>query len=293
MSSIYDFNILAAPLHCAQIDLSPYARWSPNGITVSGGHGQGSELSQLNHPYGLYVDDNKIIYVADYENHRIVAWPPGATYGQVVAGGNGPGQGLHQLNKPTDVIIDHATESLLICDCLNRRVVRWPLRGGIRGEILLRDINCRGLTMDDCGFLYVSDVRKHEVRRWQVGKARGTVVAGGNGQGLRLNQLNFPTYLFVDRNYTIYVSDSCNHRVVKWIKGITEGIVVAGGHGQGENVNQMSHPQGVIVDEVDTVYVADSWNYRIMRWPRGATQGTVVAGGNDAGPQTNQLNLLE
>ncbi|CAF5109912.1 unnamed protein product, partial [Rotaria sp. Silwood1] len=47
-------------------------------------------------PWGLYVDDNQTIYVADHSNHRIVEWKQGATNGQVVAGGNGEGTGDHQ-----------------------------------------------------------------------------------------------------------------------------------------------------------------------------------------------------
>ena len=33
------------------------------------------------------------------------------------------------------------------------------------------------------------------------------VVAGGNGKGNHLNQLNCPTYIFVDQNHSVYVSD--------------------------------------------------------------------------------------
>ena len=37
------------------------------------------------------------------------------------------------------------------------------------------------------------------------GVMRGTVVAGGHGQGEQLDQLNEPTYLFVDAQSTVYV----------------------------------------------------------------------------------------
>ena len=59
----------------------------------------------------------------------------------------------------------------------------------------------------------------------------------------QLNQLNVPTYLFIDRQETVYVSDLKNHRVVKWMKGAEEGIVVAGGHDQGNSLKQLyQHP---------------------------------------------------
>ena len=36
---------------------------------------------------------NGDIFVADYNNHRVVKWAPGATEGVLVAGGNGAGNG--------------------------------------------------------------------------------------------------------------------------------------------------------------------------------------------------------
>ncbi len=73
--------------------------------------------------------------------------------------------------------------------------------------------------MDDQRSLYACDCDKHEVRRYRVGETDGTVVAGGNGQGDRLNQLNNPYNVFVDRDHSIYVSDNKNHSAMKWVKG--------------------------------------------------------------------------
>ncbi|CAF4253967.1 unnamed protein product, partial [Rotaria sordida] len=173
----------------------------------------------------------------------------GDTNGQVVAGGNGQGNRLDQLDHPTDVLIDKETDSLIICDRDNRRVVRWSRSSGTtQGEILIDNIRCYGLTMDDQRYLYISDTEKHEVRRYQIGDKNGTIVAGGNGKGAGLNQLNEPTYIFVDQQQTVYVSDWDNHRVMKWNKGAKEGIVVAGGQGYGNALTQLSYPQGLFVD---------------------------------------------
>ncbi|CAF5131807.1 unnamed protein product, partial [Rotaria sp. Silwood1] len=277
------------PLRASSIDIHPNAKWANNGITVAGGNGEGSETNQLYHPFGLYVDDDQTIYVADYGNHRIVEWKSGATNGKVVAGGNGEGNGAHQLNGPFDVIIDKEDDSLIISDGWNSRVVRWPRRNGTRGETIISNISCIGLTMDDNGFLYVVDYKEHEVRRYKIGDTKATVVAGGNGQGNRLDQLSNPRYVFVDRDHSVYVSDNENHRVMKWEDGAKQGIVVAGGQGKGNSLTQLNEPQGVVVDQLGTVYVTDCWNHRIMRWPKGATQGSVIVDGNGYGAQSNQL----
>ncbi|CAF4238712.1 unnamed protein product, partial [Rotaria sordida] len=166
--------------------------------------------------------------------------------GQVVAGGNGQGNRLNQLNGPTDVLIDKETDSLIICDRGNGRVVRWSRGSGTtQGEILIDNIKCWGLAMDDQRYLYISDGEKHEVRRYQIGDKNGTLVAGGNGEGAGLNRLNWPTYIFVDQQQNVYVSDEANHRVMKWNKGAKEGIIVAGGQGEGKALTQLSCPQGL------------------------------------------------
>ncbi|CAF4759892.1 unnamed protein product [Rotaria sp. Silwood2] len=118
------------PLRGSSIDIHPNARWQQNGITVAGGNRQGNGINQLSYPWGLYVDDDQTIYVADRENHRIVEWKWDATSGQVVAGGNEQESGDHQLSYPRDVIVDKERDSLIISDYSNSRVVRWSRRNG-------------------------------------------------------------------------------------------------------------------------------------------------------------------
>ncbi|CAF1262445.1 unnamed protein product [Rotaria magnacalcarata] len=267
------------------------AKWSQNGVTIAGGHGEGGATNQLFYPYGLLVDDNRTVVIADYWNHRIIQWKNGnTTNGEVVAGGNGQGKGLNQLDQPSDVLIDKDTDSLIICDKGNYRVVRWSRRSGTtKGEKLIDNIFCYGLAMDEQRYLYVSDWYANEVRRYKFGENNGTLVAGGNGGGVGLNQLSYPAHLFFDRDHSLYVSEWTNHRVTKWNKGAKEGIVVAGGQGGGSALTQLQYPVGIFVDKLGTLYVADEQNCRVMRWTKGAKQGTVIAGGNGLGAGANQL----
>ena len=241
------------------------ARWSQNGVTVAGGNGCGNAANQLNFPNGLDIDDdNQSIVIADHVNHRIVEWKMGASNGKVIAGGQGQGNRLDQLYWPTDVVIDKETNSLFIADRGNRRVLRWCRRQETtQGEVIVDNIDCIGLAIDHQRYLYVSDFRKHEVRRYTIEDKNGIVVAGGNGGGNRLNQLNFPTYLFVNEEQAVYVSDSSNHRVMKWNKGTNEGIAVAGGRGDGSALMQLSSPRGLFIDTSGTLYVVDAWNDRV------------------------------
>ena len=262
--------------------------WKQHGTTIAGGYGKGHQSNQFNRPFGFYIDDDRTMYIADYENHRIVEWECDANSGRTIAGGNGRGNRNDQLNYPTKVIIDKETDSLIIADHGNRRVMRWPRQTGRTGEILISDIDCWDLTMANDGYLYISDDVKHEVRRWKMGETHEATVAGGKGQGNSRNQLNDPGYIFVDEDRSIYVSDCGNQRVVKWLKGAKEGIVVAGGHGQGDSLKQLSFPNGIIVDQLGSVYIAEKGNNRVVRWLKGAKEGTIVVGGT-GGEQANQF----
>ncbi|CAF4253291.1 unnamed protein product, partial [Rotaria sp. Silwood2] len=176
------------------------ARWVQDAMTVAGGHGAGNDTNQLNNTRGICVDDDQNIIIADSNNDRIIQYKMGDTNGKVVAGDHGEGSRLNQLNKPKDVLIDKETVSLVICNRGNRRVVRWSRRNGVtQGEILLDNIGCLGLAMDDQRFLYVADFDKDEVRRYRIGDKNGVLVAGGHGRGTDLNQLDNPSHIFVDR----------------------------------------------------------------------------------------------
>lgn len=262
------------------------AQWLQNGDTVAGGKGEGSNMNQLKNPHGIFVDDAGNILIADWWNHRIVEWDVGATNGRILAGKNSK---EYALSTPMDLLVCKETHCLIISQ--KQKVIRLPYDDPIRQpEILIDNISCWGVAMDDKECLYVSDTDKHEVRRYQKGDKKGSIVAGGRGPGNQLNQLNYPTYIFVDENETVYVSDRHNHRVMKWYKNATEGIIVAGGQGKGSSLKQLSCPQGLFVDKMGTVYVADSNNHRVMRWPQGATKGTVILGVNGRGQQNDQLN---
>ncbi|CAF4697995.1 unnamed protein product, partial [Rotaria sp. Silwood2] len=156
--------------------------------------------------YGLYIDDDQTMVIADFWNHRVVQWKMGDTDGQVVAGGRGKENELDQLNHPIDVSVDKETDSFIISDHINRRILRWSRRSRTTpGEILLDHISCYALAIDDQKYLYISDPQKHGVRRYKMGDKNGIVVASGNGQGASLNQVSVPTYIFVDREQSVCV----------------------------------------------------------------------------------------
>lgn len=267
------------------IPISSSAKWAKKSIIVAGDSESGSAIHELDEPCGICLDyRDGTIFIADSSNHRIVAWKQndGVNVGRIVAGGNGPGDQMNELDDPTDVVIDKETDSLIIADRGNSRVVQWPLQSGTKqGQVIIENIDCYGLAMNKKGNLYVSDSQNDEVRQYTRGDQMTTVVAGGNESGDRHNQLNSPTYVFVDDEDAVYVSDTGNDRVMKWMKGAQEGIIVAGGRGTGDDLKQLCNPAGIFVDTKGVVYIADSGNKRVVRWRKGMHKGEIIIDGNE------------
>ena len=277
------------------------ARWKTNAITIAGQSGWTSKLDGFHYPLGICIDPDRTIYVADSANHRIVAWPIHSQVGVHLAGTGRQGDRPYHLNMPMDVVYSVELDELFICDWGNIRVMRWPRRQltnqtrlaspNSEGKSIIGNIECFGVALDVQGYLYVANVAKHEVRRYdRDGNDQGTrPVAGGHGKGKGLHQLDYPTYIFVDDQFTLYISDTLNHRVMKWARGASQGSIVAGGQSEGKSLGQLSFPRGLWVDAWGYVYVVDQSNNRVMRWKEGSANGTVIAGGKGQGVKADQL----
>ncbi|CAF4174453.1 unnamed protein product, partial [Adineta steineri] len=214
-------------------------------ITVAGGNGPGHQLYQLFNPWGMFIDNNKSIYIADFNNHRIVKWKLNSNTSRIIADGNGYGNESSQLGYPRDIIFHKNNDSFIISDKGNKRVIQCYDQNQ---QIIIPNIHCYGLTIDKDGFIYVSDYMNHEVRRWKQGDKKGELVAGGNRKGNHLNQLNNPTYIFIDDDYSLYISDTDNHRVMRWCEGDKEGEIVVGGNHCGSQSNELYFPTGLSFD---------------------------------------------
>ncbi|MFP5042687.1 hypothetical protein [Parasediminibacterium sp. JCM 36343] len=238
------------------------------GVTVAGGNGQGNALNQLDlfslafgkgKGGGVAVDDNKNVYVGDYNNNRVMKWPKGATAGTLVAGGNVlSGPALNQLYHPFGVSIS-STGSLYVVDLDNSRVLKF-LPGSLTGIIVAGPSSSHGSTLD---------------------------------------KLNNPANLFVDKDSNVYVADAGdnrpaflggdpthNNRIMLWPNKATQGTQVAGAaDGSGTDAGHLYLPTGVYVDKSGSVYVADFNNNRIQKWTSPAGPGTTVANlGSDLNP---------
>ena len=229
----------------------PGSTSATNAVTVAGGNGQGAAANQLNMPYGVFVDLNGNMYVADAGNNRIMKYKPGSTTGVVVAGGNGMGSAANQLNNPFGVWVDN-NGYIYVADGANNRIQKFP--------------------------------------PGSTSATNGVTVAGGNGMGSALNQFTITNNVFVDPTGNVYVTDD-NNRILMFPAGSTSstnGVVIAGNNGRGSAPNQFSHPSGVFTDSYGNLYVGDEGNQRVQKFAHIIDTNQIVSSsGNYTAVVTN------
>jgi sugar lactone lactonase YvrE len=263
-----------------------------NGVTVAGyGNGtSGNTNYALTYPWGLALDVNDTLYVADYGNYRVMKFQAGSLNGSAVAGTGFGGSNTNQFKGPAEIAIDVAS-NLYINDDFNYRVMLWRKNAtsgvivagnGSSGNTTNTISESVGLAIDSKRNIYVSDKANQRVMKWAVNATSGIVVAGITGVSGNTNQLlNNPYGLYLDENNSyIYIADWANHRVQRYVLGIpTNGTTVAGGNGEGAGTQQLSYPYSVCVSQATgDIYIADQNNHRIQRWSPGATSGVTIVG---------------
>jgi sugar lactone lactonase YvrE len=93
---------------------------------MAGGNGQGNNLTQLSSPSGVIVDPLGQIYVADWDNDRVMRWCKGAKEGTIVVGGNGRGEQTNQFHGPAGLSFDRQG-NLYVTDFSNHRIQKFEI----------------------------------------------------------------------------------------------------------------------------------------------------------------------
>ena len=263
-------------LTCIQ-DTGLSYQWQRNGIDIPGATGLNFEAVQEGH-YRLKASSG---VGCSYSRETSIRPLPAASLNANVVAGCNPGvitmtcsdDNIAGVQWYRDGVFQHRWESQYITTFSN---------SGFNSP--------HGVFIDKSGNVYIADFENDRVLRRDGANGAIQVVAGGNGRGSALDQLDRPVMVHVDDFGWVYVSDMGNHRVMKWARGGTSGQIVAGGNGAGSMLNQLNQPHGITLDAYGALIVVDHSNHRVMRWEKGSAQGTVIAGGQGSGSQANQLN---
>ncbi len=247
-----------------------------NGVTIAGTGVAGFGATQFNRPSGVALGVNDTLYVADYNNTRIMRYNPNS-----VGGDNGTriGTGFSRVNKlfltPSFI---YATESNVhSISRVARNAISTTARTTAAGQRGFSGIGNNSLNnpvsvfVDANENVYIADKLNHRIMRWDNGATTGVVVAGTGTAGSNANELNQPVDVTFDAQGRMYVADEQNHRIIRFAAnsvGGDNGTVLVGNGTAGNTGTQLSSPEHVFFDAAGNLFIADAGNHRIVTLQR-------------------------
>ncbi|MFV8310764.1 hypothetical protein [Mycobacteroides chelonae] len=191
----------------------------------------------LVNPFGVAVDANGTVYVADFNEHahagRVLSLPTGSAAPIELA--------FTGLVQPNGVAVD-ANGTVYVCDGDNGRVL--SLRAGSATQTELPFTKLRApdsVAVDKAGTVYVTDAFDSRVLALPAGSTTPNT--------LPFTALSQPHGVAVDANGTVYVADAGRNQVLSLAAGATAQTVLP--------FTELSSPRGVAVDNAGSVYVTD------------------------------------
>jgi hypothetical protein len=125
----------------------------------------------LNAPWGIFVDTNFDLYVADTDNHRIQLFKPGELDATTLVGATVPG--TIELGGPTGILLD-ADKYLFILERYNHRIVGQGPHGfrclvGCSGSFGSESNQLKkpyAFSFDSYGNMFVSDDQNNRIQKF-------------------------------------------------------------------------------------------------------------------------------
>jgi hypothetical protein len=300
----------------AESDGQAIRRVSPTGIisTIAGnrepgfdGDGRPANASMLNRPYGVAVDNDDNILIADTSNCRIrKVWANGtiitiAGNGTVAFGGDGDLATRAAINSPYWVA-SGPSGTVLFSDSFNNRVRQILANGtivtiagdgthGYAGDggfaIAASLSHPYGVTPIN-GSVFVADMDNHRIRQiWPNGTistfaGNGSGFNGGDGGPAMYSSVDSPYSIVFDAQGAAYISHNNGIRKVT-AQGFIFTIAGTGetaysGDGGLALTAAMWYPTCVLLDHMQQVVVVDTWNHRIRRISSPSGVITTIAG---------------
>ncbi|CAF1608050.1 unnamed protein product [Rotaria magnacalcarata] len=178
-----------------EFDPTPCAgtTWESNGKTVAGGNGPGSALNQLNSSYGIVVDSNNVLFVSDYLNHRVIKWEQGASHGILHIGELCGTNTNEEFCYPSAITFNKEGTLFVTVQSDSIGSVMSLKKGATLVETFITvNTSIYGIVWDQNEeYLYLGHHREHRVVKYTKDGKFVSVVAGGNGAGPALNQLDY------------------------------------------------------------------------------------------------------
>ena len=161
---------------------------APDGVTIVGQYGAGSAVNQISSVYYMCVDSTRgILYLSDFENHRVLNMNLTDYELQLVVGTGSNGSNNVSLNFPLGITVDENTLALYVADSRNHRIQKFDCNskegvtvagGRSYGPSLSQLYFPSGVAIDAFGNIYVADTGNHRIVQWLIGAEQGRLIAG-------------------------------------------------------------------------------------------------------------------
>ena len=213
----------------------------------------GFRQGDLNKPYGLAIDDNGDIVVADHFNGRVQKF---TMKGEFIASAGSTRIGLLKFDHPYDIAFNPNNKKLYVIDNTCVQILKPDLSytrcfgrpGQRKGEFSTP----HGIACDNFGNVYVADSGNHRI---QVFTSGGKFLKLFGKHGSREGELGFPVALAIGNTGVLYVSENENHRVsvftisgkfLSFLKNKTDSTVC-----------RFVSPHGIAIDCNGVSYICD------------------------------------
>ena len=209
------------------------------------------ENKGLTSPYGIAVDSEERIYVADWSSGGVLVFDRKGQTARVL------GSELRLLLRmPLGLAVD-GQNRLFVSDGVLHTITCLTSEGQVLAQFG-RDELARpaGLALDDQRHrLYVADAKADHIAVFDTQSFEFRNYIGKKSTVSEPGTFRSPSGVAVDRQGNLYVTDTFNHRVQVFNpRGRFEREF--GSHGNG--AGQFSRPKGIAVDSEGHVYVADA-----------------------------------
>jgi len=223
----------------------------------------------LNTPEGVALDGAGDLFIADYENSRILEVP--ASGGAATAVDPATGS---DIDSPYGLAVDGAGD-LFIAGTNDYNLEELPAGGG-PAIVIYAEIYVTGVTVDGAGDLFFVEPYTGVVELPAGGGAAIDITPTVNDL-----ELHYPYGVAVDSAGDLYIADTSNNRVVEVPAGGAAAVAID----PTVNGKALSVPYAVAVDGLGALFIADTGNSRIVEVPAGG--GTPIA----IAPTVNGVSL--
>ncbi|CAF1049913.1 unnamed protein product [Adineta steineri] len=249
---------------------------------VAGTGTAGSTSVTLNTPWGMFVDINLNLYVADTLNNRIQKFASGQSNGTTIA------TGTIVLSAPTSVIFD-ADGYMFISDCWNHRLVG----SGPNGFRCIAACSGYGssssqlyyphtMYFDSYGNIFVTDEYNNRIQKFLLlpNSCNGTTTVTTVATVTSMNNtqsVSLTTTVSGISSATAPYLNPISYNIPKFTAYTTwssNGITLA------DSTLVGTYPYSIFVDNNNTVYVSEYSLNRVQVWREGSSKPTRNISGN-------------